>query len=226
MRLGCPNCGALYEVADAAIPAAGREVACSACEHRWYQQLSARDVAPAGAAGEAPAATPPQSAQPRPQPEQPRPQPEQPRPQPEHPRPRPTDPAVLQILREEAEQEMARRRAAQARAAEPAPAPAAPAEPAPPRRALLPEIDEASLPLDPAGESRSSAVVIHSEPARRRGDGFVTGFLLVLAIALAAVATYLWAPEIAAAVPALAEPLESYVAAVDAARLGVGEALR
>jgi predicted Zn finger-like uncharacterized protein len=220
MRLVCPNCDAVYEVADTAVPASGREVQCSACAHRWFHRPASSDAAPVsqGSAAERSTATVPETARAD--------ESQTPAGRADAPQARPTDPAVLQILREEAEQGMARRRAAQARAAEPAPAPAAPAEPAPPRRALLPEIDEASLPLDPAGESRSSAVVIHSEPARRRGDGFVTGFLLVLAIALAAVATYLWAPEIAAAVPALAEPLESYVAAVDAARLGVGEALR
>ncbi|MDB6452448.1 zinc-ribbon domain-containing protein [Falsirhodobacter sp. 20TX0035] len=37
MRLGCPGCGAQYEVGADAIPGAGREVTCSACGHRWFQ---------------------------------------------------------------------------------------------------------------------------------------------------------------------------------------------
>ena len=37
MRLTCPRCGAQYEIAAAAIPAAGREVECSACSHVWFQ---------------------------------------------------------------------------------------------------------------------------------------------------------------------------------------------
>ena len=37
MRLICPNCGAQYEVADNAIPAAGRDVQCSNCGHGWFQ---------------------------------------------------------------------------------------------------------------------------------------------------------------------------------------------
>lgn len=37
MRLGCPNCDAQYEVDDAAIPAAGRDVQCSNCGHTWFQ---------------------------------------------------------------------------------------------------------------------------------------------------------------------------------------------
>jgi len=37
MRLICPNCGAQYEVDDAAIPPAGRDVQCSSCGHAWFQ---------------------------------------------------------------------------------------------------------------------------------------------------------------------------------------------
>ncbi|WP_045387631.1 zinc-ribbon domain-containing protein [Falsirhodobacter sp. alg1] len=37
MRLGCPRCGAHYEVSADAIPASGREVECSACGHEWVQ---------------------------------------------------------------------------------------------------------------------------------------------------------------------------------------------
>ncbi|MCU0803246.1 MAG: zinc-ribbon domain-containing protein [Rhodobacteraceae bacterium] len=37
MRLICPNCDAQYEVADNAIPLAGRDVQCSNCGHAWFQ---------------------------------------------------------------------------------------------------------------------------------------------------------------------------------------------
>ncbi|SLN39152.1 hypothetical protein PSM7751_01769 [Pseudooceanicola marinus] len=37
MRLTCPNCGAQYEVPDAVIPAAGRDVQCSNCGDTWFQ---------------------------------------------------------------------------------------------------------------------------------------------------------------------------------------------
>ena len=37
MRLICPNCDAQYEVDDAAIPSAGRDVQCSSCGHGWFQ---------------------------------------------------------------------------------------------------------------------------------------------------------------------------------------------
>lgn len=35
MRLICPRCGAQYEIDGAAIPPAGRDVQCSACDHVW-----------------------------------------------------------------------------------------------------------------------------------------------------------------------------------------------
>lgn len=37
MRLTCPNCNAQYEVDDAVIPRAGRDVQCSACGNTWLQ---------------------------------------------------------------------------------------------------------------------------------------------------------------------------------------------
>ncbi|WP_199286143.1 zinc-ribbon domain-containing protein [Paracoccus suum] len=37
MRLTCPDCGAEYEIDEALIPAAGREVECAACGHHWHQ---------------------------------------------------------------------------------------------------------------------------------------------------------------------------------------------
>lgn len=54
MRLICPNCDAEYEVDDAAIPMAGRDVQCSNCGHGWFQshpeveaeQEAAVEVAP------------------------------------------------------------------------------------------------------------------------------------------------------------------------------------
>ena len=38
MRLVCPNCAAQYEVADNAIPTAGRNVQCANCENTWFQE--------------------------------------------------------------------------------------------------------------------------------------------------------------------------------------------
>lgn len=46
MRLECPTCQARYEVADSAIPPAGRSVQCGACGTTWFQmpaELAAAD---------------------------------------------------------------------------------------------------------------------------------------------------------------------------------------
>lgn len=45
MRLVCPNCGAQYEVDANVIPEAGRDVQCSNCGHTWYQRPQARPAA-------------------------------------------------------------------------------------------------------------------------------------------------------------------------------------
>lgn len=114
MRLTCPNCGARYEVDDAMVPPAGRDVQCSSCNTTWFQTgpgaegqpsavyvkrvIQARPAAhqpPAGArdddddAGEDEAAQEPQLPLP--------------------PR-RGTDRAALEILRQEAERETRLRR--------------------------------------------------------------------------------------------------------------------
>ena len=44
MRLICPNCGAQYEVADDVIPSEGRDVQCSNCGHTWFENRGASDV--------------------------------------------------------------------------------------------------------------------------------------------------------------------------------------
>ena len=119
MRLICPNCDAQYEVAEGAIPEAGRDVQCSACGHTWFQQhASAQSSAPAASVMAAP------ERQPDPVPEPPiarcdPPLPEEvteavseeaPPPAPEAPaRPaaasRSLDESVMAVLREEAERE-------------------------------------------------------------------------------------------------------------------------
>ena len=65
MRLVCPNCEAQYEVDDAAIPEAGRDVQCSNCGHAWFQDhVAAR--ADAAAATPAPALADPALPEPAP----------------------------------------------------------------------------------------------------------------------------------------------------------------
>jgi predicted Zn finger-like uncharacterized protein len=180
MRLGCPKCGARYEVPSAEIPAAGREVQCSACDHRWLH----------AAAPSEPAAAPDTAS-----------------------RPRPTDPNVLQILREEAQREIAAREREAADRTGPA-ASGAGSEPVTPRRALLPQIEE------PHPGTR--VVIAPEEPAR---GGFLIGFVIALVLAALAAAAYLWSAELAEAVPALAEPLAAYVEAIDNLRRMLADAV-
>lgn len=96
MRLTCPSCGAQYEVPEDVIPPEGRDVQCSNCGDTWYQ-LSAQALAASSALdafdADQPAdleATADLAA-------------EQPK--------RAIDPQVSQILREEAEREVALRAA-------------------------------------------------------------------------------------------------------------------
>lgn len=53
MRLTCPNCGAVYEVDDNAIPPDGRDVQCSSCGHGWFQPRADDGAEPAAALGSA-----------------------------------------------------------------------------------------------------------------------------------------------------------------------------
>ena len=68
MEISCPNCGARYQVPEAALGANGRDVTCSACGHVW------RAFAPQAAPQ--PAAAPQQPAPMAPPPQQPEPEPE------------------------------------------------------------------------------------------------------------------------------------------------------
>ena len=57
MRLICPNCAAQYEVDETAIPETGRDVQCSNCGNAWFQQ-GKYHLDEADAAGAAPAPEP------------------------------------------------------------------------------------------------------------------------------------------------------------------------
>ncbi|MGB3407273.1 MAG: hypothetical protein WBA67_07235, partial [Jannaschia sp.] len=92
----------------------------------------------------------------------------------------------------------------------------------PSRRDLLPDIEEINSSLRPderaleaeqgAGAPDSHQIVPVDKTA------FRTGFLAVVLVCFAAVMAYALAPQIAAAVPGLAEALAGYVAWIDAQR--------
>ncbi|PVA09358.1 hypothetical protein DC366_14665 [Pelagivirga sediminicola] len=130
MRLTCPNCGAQYEVPDDVIPEAGRDVQCSNCGDTWFQTHRDHpadeaadadqaddweEVTPEPDTPEAPAEDAAQDPAPEAGPDAASDADPAPAPLPETERPerREIDPAVANVLREEAEREKRARAAAQ-----------------------------------------------------------------------------------------------------------------
>ncbi|MEQ6250090.1 zinc-ribbon domain-containing protein [Sulfitobacter sp. HNIBRBA3233] len=101
MRLICPNCDAQYEVPDDVMPATGRDVQCSNCGQTWFQHHP--DHAPAELPQDDPVTADDEEVAPPPPPPPPAPEPKR----------KQLDPAVADILRQEAEAEQAARRAGQ-----------------------------------------------------------------------------------------------------------------
>lgn len=99
MRLICPNCDAQYEVPDDVMPAAGRDVQCSNCGQTWFQHhpdnepQEDTDLLDGPTEDEEVAPPPPPPPPPAAAPER-----------------KQLDPAVADILRQEAEAEQAARR--------------------------------------------------------------------------------------------------------------------
>lgn len=136
MRLTCPNCDAQYEVPDNVVPVEGRDVQCSNCGQTWFQHhadhMPPEDALALDTDAGADLEPPAEIAKPEPQPDQPPepPQPEPPAPVQENkglddlddleelpprtvtaatPVRRAVDPAVADILQQEAEAERAAR---------------------------------------------------------------------------------------------------------------------
>ncbi|KEJ89728.1 zinc-ribbon domain-containing protein [Sulfitobacter donghicola] len=101
MRLVCPNCDAQYEVPDEVMPAAGRDVQCSNCGQTWFQEHPDHTPKDELEGMDPPAADEEIAPPPPPAPATPEPERKQ------------LDPAVADILRQEAEAEQQARQAAQ-----------------------------------------------------------------------------------------------------------------
>ncbi len=98
------------------------------------------------------------------------------------------------------------------------------------RGELLPDIEEINSTLRATGdrsetEDDASDVDTIVESARRRGQ-VRRGFFLILLLAAIGVGVYIYADEIAAAVPQAASALESYVDTVNAARFWLDDLAR
>lgn len=102
MRLTCPNCDAQYEVPDEVIPVSGRDVQCSNCGQTWFQHHPDHPAEVAEAEDDPSVPTPDEEVSPAP-PSRPA---EEPRKEPVR---KELDPAVADILRQEAEVERAAR---------------------------------------------------------------------------------------------------------------------
>ncbi|TMV10231.1 hypothetical protein FGK63_03980 [Ruegeria sediminis] len=260
MRLTCPNCGAQYEVPDEVIPKGGRDVQCSNCDKTWFQNAAGETPAepappkPEEPRQEAPPPEPPaaepekaeQGAEAAPEPEKAEPEaeaePEKVEPEaepaaaaepsrPEPASPRSVDPAVANILREEAahEAELRAREAdklevqqdlgLEAHAGKKPGADAPPAAKTVPeesRRAALPDIEEINSTLrgDAASDKGEQA-----EQQGRKSSGFLRGFALVVILGVVLMMVYSNAQQIGEAVPQADPVLDSYVSMVDQARL-------
>ena len=257
MRLICPNCDAIYEVDDAAIPEAGRDVQCSNCGHAWFQLPAGAEEVGDDLAAALAVEDEDDDPTPRTMPETlAEPLPEAVTAATPEPQRRTLDDDILAVLREEAEREAAARRA-EAPAMETqvemdmppaAPPPAAgmiagaarriaqmkgidpdAPPPAPPRAAsrrdLLPDIEEINSSLSPA-EDGGDGAADEPEAAAARGSAFRTGITFMLLVAAVIVAVYAMAPRLGEQIPAAAPWLESYVGAVDGARLWLDGMLR
>ncbi len=234
MRLSCPNCHARYAVSASMIPAAGREVECSACGHVWFfVPAESQGTAEAAPAQDAPPAveTEPDAAPDDIDADAPIP--------PAHER---MDPSALGVLREEAARETSAR-AAERDGAEPPETAAAPGGdgaaitpgPAQPRAPYLatpqpsgggdaprPDRSTAETSLRRQVRERAAAEAATPPAAPRRdagGRGFATGLGLVIALGALGALLYAGSDEIAAAWPPAEAALGAYVEAVDQARL-------
>ncbi|MEI6799264.1 MAG: zinc-ribbon domain-containing protein [Pseudomonadota bacterium] len=210
MRLVCPSCDAEYEIARSAIPRSGREVECSNCGHSWFQAFADLRLDETVDEPDQDAADPPSG----------------------------MDDAVLEVLRQEALREVKARHAEAGRfglemqtempltrhgagadhlqslkaAGDIPPTPPAPR----PRRDLLPAIDDVSAVLGQTPDTGAAPQAPQDLP-KITPSPLGRAILMLALAAVVLLALYVFAPEIAAKVPALAKACGDYVAAVDRA---------
>ena len=230
MRLICPNCDAQYEVPTEVVPTEGRDVQCSNCGQTWFQHHP--DHTPPTEEEVAAEAIPENeerveiSTQPQ---------------------RKEIDPAVADILRQEAEHEAeirdqentglesqpdlgfddsvddegarrareARERMARMRGEEIEANTSVAALGS--RRDLLPDIEEINSTLRSTND-RQFAVAENGDAPVKKKRGFRFGFITVVLIAIVLAAIYIFAPDIAKAVPQVDPLISNYVSIVDQGR--------
>jgi len=154
------------------------------------------------------------------------------------------DEGVLAILREEAEREALARRAdenpletqpdlgieaARKPRNSPVSAPLAESRAKPSaRRDLLPDVEEINSTLRPSEQpaDEEGRVGVSNAQTREARSGFRSGFLLVMTLSILGAAVYIGAPRLADMIPSLADPLMTYVKAVDGLRQSLDGLMR
>lgn len=270
MRLTCPNCDAQYEVPDDVVPTEGRDVQCSNCGQTWFQHHP--DHMPDDDAVDAPTADEETAAPETPKEEErveaKPPPPPAPTDNPglddlddlppdatrqQAPARKELDPAIADILREEAATEQAARartsdplesqpdlgleesddtsaersehardRTARLRGTpEPMPEAELNAAAVSSRRDLLPDIDEinSTLRSDTDRDTNGPHAQIDAPSTTKRKRSFRSGFAVVLVILAVLALIYIYAPQIAQAVPQADPYLTAYVTWVDGLRV-------
>lgn len=248
MRLTCPNCSARYEVDDSLVPPEGRDVQCSNCGTTWFQpgnrtRIEESETAPAEDATFEPTEAEPAAAEPAGSSPTRRELDPAVRDLLREEREREealrhggvaggieaqeemalTDPAGANAEPEATADDSDEAADAETLAAlRSATAIGTAAAAAPSGRDLLPDIEEINSTLRAttdrnARELDSSDIeTIEAIPRRRRG--FRLGFVLVVLLAAAAIGIYIYAEDIAEALPQAGPVLDSYAAQVDAFR--------
>jgi predicted Zn finger-like uncharacterized protein len=270
MRITCPNCLAQYEIDGALLPAEGREVQCSACDTIWFQSAPTRKapkpegIAPAPAAPADLPTSAPRSwlddvsdvtlpdedvgADDTPNDDIPDRGPsvgDRIFQEPARGRARALDPAVTDVLRQEAEFEAAQRK----RDADPVemqpdlgllggnPWPAfrdpdeegndrdSPADTSATNPANFPDIDDVSATLDPLQASRQSEDGGYDLPmtAQDRQRSFLQGFIIPVALGGLVVGLYMAAPLLSTLIPPAATVLDSFTGAIDDGRAALAQ---
>ena len=240
MRLICPNCGAQYEVADDVIPQDGRDVQCSNCGHTWLENVDASNIKDEffDAPVELPSVTADEETTTWANAEDTPPERQE------------LDPAIADILREEAARELEARRREADTGVESQPelgldtasvdadqraqetqrrianlkgeeiAAVQEETAAASRRPLLPDIEEINSSLRSDAERAPPDNPMEATKIKSRRN-FRTGFYGVLLILVLLAVTYVFGPQVSDLIPALAPTLDSYVETVDSLRLWI-----